>query len=87
VNDMPSKCSKCGSKDNYNFALNIGLCNICISKELERIIELEENIRYAIGGIEALSAEWKSEAKKDIEAIKQTLEQNITDENTQGNTI
>ncbi len=28
-------CERCGSKENYNFALNIGLCNPCIGKELE----------------------------------------------------
>lgn len=41
---MASKCTKCGNTDNYNFALNIGLCNPCISK---RITELEtERTRY-----------------------------------------
>lgn len=32
---MPSECKKCGNKDNYNFALNIGLCDTCISSEIE----------------------------------------------------
>jgi len=45
---MASECRKCGSKDNYNFALNIGLCNTCISNELERITKLEEAIEKAI---------------------------------------
>lgn len=38
---MASKCTKCGNTDNYNFALNIGLCDICIGEELEKIKELE----------------------------------------------
>lgn len=41
INDMASKCKKCGTTENYNFELNIGLCNPCIAKELERIKELE----------------------------------------------
>lgn len=44
-NNMASKCTKCGNTDNYNFALNIGLCDICIGEKLEqqsgRIKELE----------------------------------------------
>ena len=39
---MASKCTKCGNTDNYNFALNIGLCDICIGEELERIKKLKE---------------------------------------------
>jgi len=30
-------CKKCGNKNNYNFALNIGLCDLCIGAELERL--------------------------------------------------
>ena len=41
---MANKCMKCGSTENYNFALNIGLCNICISKELERIYVIENTL-------------------------------------------
>ena len=29
-------CEKCGNKNNYNFALNIGLCEPCIGEQLER---------------------------------------------------
>lgn len=41
-NNMASECKKCGSKENYNFALNIGLCNPCIGK---RIKKLEDEIQ------------------------------------------
>ena len=41
----------------------------------ERIQDLEERIQIALGGIEALSTGWDEEVKRDIEAIKQTLEQ------------
>ena len=34
---MASKCKKCGNKDNYNFALNIGLCNSCIASEYDQL--------------------------------------------------
>jgi len=34
---MANNCKKCGSENNYNFELNIGLCNPCIGKELERL--------------------------------------------------
>ncbi len=30
-------CTECGSKDNYNFALNIGLCDVCIGEKLEQL--------------------------------------------------
>ncbi len=32
---MPSKCTRCGNEDNYNFAINNGLCNSCIASEIE----------------------------------------------------
>lgn len=41
---MASKCTKCGNEDNYNFVLNIGLCNPCIG---ERIEELEKALEKA----------------------------------------
>ena len=41
---MASKCTKCGNTENYNFTLNIGMCDICIGKELERAEELEQEI-------------------------------------------
>ena len=46
---MASKCKKCGSKDNYNFALNIELCNPCIGEELE---SLEAENKQAIKFLE-----------------------------------
>lgn len=42
---MASKCTKCGNTDNYNFTLNIGLCDICIGEKLERVDELEAEIK------------------------------------------
>ncbi len=36
-------CTECGSEDDYNFSLNIGLCNACIGKKIER---LEEENRW-----------------------------------------
>ena len=39
---MASKCNNCGNTENYNFALNIKLCNPCIG---ERITELEAALR------------------------------------------
>jgi len=38
---MASKCKKCGNTDNYNFALNIGLCDICIGEQIEELEELK----------------------------------------------
>lgn len=47
---MASKCTKCGDTDNYNFALNIGLCNMCIGEKLEELEaenkELQEILHY-----------------------------------------
>ena len=37
---MASKCTKCGSTENYNFVLNIGLCDPCIGGRIE---ELEDD--------------------------------------------
>ena len=34
---MASECKKCGNKENYNFALNIGLCNSCIGNEVDHL--------------------------------------------------
>ncbi len=45
---MASKCQKCGNTENYNFALNVGLCDICIGKELKRIEELEDVIQAVL---------------------------------------
>lgn len=40
-------CTKCGNTDNYNFALNIGLCDICIGEELDEVEQLQaENEKY-----------------------------------------
>ena len=46
---MSNKCKKCGNKDNYNFAINNGLCNSCIEAELE---QLQAKITKAIADIE-----------------------------------
>ncbi len=41
---MPSKCTKCGSEENYNPVLNIGLCDPCIGARLEELeAELEKH--------------------------------------------
>ncbi len=31
------KCETCGDEQDYNFALNIGLCNGCIGEKLEQL--------------------------------------------------
>jgi len=36
---MPNKCEKCGNEKDYNFALNIGLCNQCIIAKIEKLEE------------------------------------------------
>ena len=43
-----SECEKCGSKQNYNFALNIGLCNPCIHIKLEELQSENESLIYLI---------------------------------------
>jgi len=43
---MASECKKCGNKDNYNFALNIGLCDTCISTELAEKERLEAELKF-----------------------------------------
>ena len=59
---MASKCTKCGNTDNYNFALNIGLCDICIGEELGRIKELERRLLEHLKGhsLEAICDECSS---------------------------
>lgn len=42
---MASECRKCGNKDNYNFALDIGLCNPCIWTELEQLQTKNEQLK------------------------------------------
>ena len=68
---MASKCTKCGNTDNYNFALNIELCDICISEKLEqqdeRIKELEAVMQRCIDamkGSNCLEEQWLNEALK-----------------------
>ena len=34
---MPNKCKKCENEDNYNYAINNGLCNTCIEGQLEQL--------------------------------------------------
>lgn len=41
---MASKCTKCGNTENYNFALNIGLCDICIGEKLEELEGLRDTV-------------------------------------------
>lgn len=45
---MANGCKQCGSKDNYNFALNIGLCNRCIGENLEQLQAENERLRTHI---------------------------------------
>lgn len=40
-----NKCIKCGNKENYNFQLDIGLCNQCISAKLERMEDALRQIK------------------------------------------
>ncbi len=43
--------------------------------QAKRIVGFEERINYAIDGIDALSPNWPEQVKKDVSAIKETLEQ------------
>ena len=47
-------CTECGNKDNYNFALNIGLCNPCIGKLIGKLEDenkrLQEENRWILVG-------------------------------------
>lgn len=45
---MASQCKKCGDKNNYDFALNIGLCSGCIGQELEQLQSENERLREFI---------------------------------------
>ncbi len=42
-------CTNCDSKDDYNYSLNIGLCNRCIGEKLEG---LEETVRWMLKDID-----------------------------------
>lgn len=48
---MSNKCEKCGKTDSYNFQLNIGLCNLCIMEELNRLQAENERLRKALKGL------------------------------------
>ena len=39
---MPNTCKECGDKDNYNFALDVGLCNPCVGEKLEELDTAKE---------------------------------------------
>ncbi len=41
---MASKCKECGNEENYNFALNIGLCDSCIYEKVERAEQLQADL-------------------------------------------
>ena len=41
-------CTQCGNKEDYDFALNEGLCTPCISKKLEELHALKEFARGVI---------------------------------------
>lgn len=42
------QCKKCGNEDNYNFVLNIGLCNPCIGAEIEQLQAKNERLKERI---------------------------------------
>lgn len=48
---MASQCKKCGNKDKYNFALNIGLCNSCIGSELGQLQAENKRLKVALDRI------------------------------------
>ena len=54
---MAAKCTKCGNESNYNFALNIGLCNTCISARLEDLKAENEKYKTALERIRDLETE------------------------------
>jgi len=53
---MASKCRKCGNKDDYNFALNIGLCNPCIGEELEQLHAEKRRLNELVFAYESVNA-------------------------------
>jgi hypothetical protein len=56
-----SKCKKCGSSDNYNFALNIGFCNSCIGE----IVEAHEGLVKHIEALKSVCEEYIPANKMD----------------------
>lgn len=49
---MASQCAICGNEKNYNFGLNIGLCDACILNRLERIEAKNERLEDALRKIQ-----------------------------------
>ncbi len=45
---MIRKCKKCGSEENYNFAINNGLCDSCIGEEFEQLQTERDRLREQI---------------------------------------
>ena len=73
---MRGTCNKCGSKENYNFAINNGLCNVCIEAKLDaqdtRITELlaeNKELKSVLGHVEAALAYWEN--LDSIKALKE----------------
>lgn len=42
---MANQCIICGKAEGYNYELNIGMCNLCISKELDRLEAENEKLK------------------------------------------
>ena len=45
---MSSQCTKCKSKENYNFAINNGLCNSCIEAKLDKLEAENERLQETL---------------------------------------
>jgi len=63
---MSKKCKKCGNEDNYNFAINNGLCNDCIGEELDELEEKNKKLEKENRRLENLI---KDQVKHTIDSI------------------
>jgi hypothetical protein len=49
---MASSCKKCGKAEHYNFVLNIGMCDSCIEKTLDKLQTENDKLKEALREIE-----------------------------------
>ena len=75
---MSNQCTKCNSKDNYNFAIDNGLCNSCIAEKLEQQQSVVLGQAAPLQGQELLDACIFTECKgKQLQAELATAKEEI----------
>ena len=69
---MHGTCDKCGSKENYNFVINNGLCDPCIEARLDELARALKELYAVVRGEcpSLLNEDSGGNARLDMQIIK-----------------